>query len=83
MQENMRAALEQNSQMPPEMRDNIMKWLSGPNIGLIIAAVDVADLRGLRDARVAAGPRVLPQEDAARRAADDARVSPKRPWIEA
>ena len=39
MQENMRKALDQNSQVPPEMRENIMKWLSGPNIGLIIAAV--------------------------------------------
>lgn len=39
MHENMRKALEQNSQVPPEMRENIMRWMSGPNIGLIIAAV--------------------------------------------
>ena len=39
MQENMRKALDQNSQVPPEMRENIMRWMSGPNIGLIIAAV--------------------------------------------
>jgi len=41
MQEKLRAALDQNSQVPPEMRENLMRWFSGPNIGIIIAAVTV------------------------------------------
>jgi membrane-bound ClpP family serine protease len=37
----MRQALDQNSQITPEMRENIMKWMSGPNLGIIIMCLSV------------------------------------------
>ena len=39
--DNMRQALDQNSQITPEMRENIMKWMSGPNLGIIIMCLSV------------------------------------------
>jgi hypothetical protein len=39
--DNVRQALDQNSQIPPEMREKIMKWVSGPNLGILIMCLSL------------------------------------------
>jgi hypothetical protein len=39
--DSVRQALEQNSQVTPEMRDNIMKWVNGPNLGILIMCMSL------------------------------------------
>jgi hypothetical protein len=39
--DNVRQALDQNSQITPEMRESIMKWMNGPNLGIIIMCLTV------------------------------------------
>src|SRR6187399_1615532 len=39
--DSVRQALEQNSQVPPEMREDIMKWVNGPNLGILIMCMSL------------------------------------------
>ena len=40
-QDAVREALEQNNEIPPEMRDRILGWVSGTNLGLLMMVVTV------------------------------------------
>ena len=40
-QDSIRQALDQNSQIPPEVRDNILRWVSGANFGIIIMFISL------------------------------------------
>src|SRR5512134_114240 len=41
IQDTIRQAMEENNDIPPEMRENIIRWFSGPNLGLLIMVMSI------------------------------------------
>jgi len=69
-QENIRAALEQNSEIPPEMRESVLRWVGGANFGILIMLITLpvwavfgmlGSLLGLAFFRKKLPPQVPPQ----------------------